>query len=390
MATVVVVAFDNLSLTRLCVESVLANTDVGSYELIIVDNGSTDGTPAYLAALEARHPHVRGISNSDNLGFAAACNQGISQGHGDHVVLLNNDVLVPPGWLPTLLAHVSDPSVGAAGPVTNRIGNEAEVETDYETYGEFLRFAARRRRSHLGRTVELPMLAMFCFAMRRDVYEAVGELDEGYGIGLLEDDDYAARLRLAGFRLVCAEDVFIHHFGEASFGHLYRTGAYHRVLRENKARYKSKWGVEWEPYGRGPSEGYDEVVEATREAVRRHVPSGEPALVISRGDERLVRLDDGVAWHFPRDASGVWAGHYPADSDAAVALLREQVEKGARYLVVPGTGMWWLRYYEGLAQYLGDQATSLHADDACLIYRLSERIGVGQAVSSSQSTGEGR
>ena len=190
----------------------------------------------------------------------------------------------------------------------------------------------------------------------------VGPLDERFGLGLLEDDDYAKRLRVAGYRLVSAEDVFVHHFGEASFGSLFQSGAHQRLLRENQTRYAEKWGTPWQPYARRTTDGYDDVIEATRRAVRDAVPPDSPVLLISRGDDRLLDVDDRVTWHFPRDADGVWAGHYPADSETAVSFLREQIEAGARYLVVPRTAMWWLQFYDGLSHHLAAKAEEVHAD----------------------------
>jgi GT2 family glycosyltransferase len=369
LATVVIVTFENHALTRLCLDTVLANTPAGRYELIVVDNASIDDTREYLRAVSERHPHVRPIENPMNLGFAAACNQAIAAGRGDDLVLLNNDVLVPSGWLDGLLVRLRDPSIGAVGPVTNRIGTEAEIPADYADFAGFIRFAEDRGRSQRGRSRDVSTLAMFCFATRRDVYERIGPLDEQFGIGLLEDDDYAARLRAAGYRLVCAEDIFVHHFGEASFGALYASGAYHRLLTENKARYAAKWGMPWRPYARRPDEDYDDVIAATRRAIHEVVSPAMPALVVSRGDERLIDVEDRVTWHFPRDADGVWAGHYPADGAEAVALLLEQIDAGARYLVIPRTGLWWLQYYDRLGRHLDEHADVVHADAACRIFR---------------------
>ena len=77
-------------------------------------------TPAYLDGLSRRHPHVRLIANGHNRGFAHAVNQGLAAATGDVLVLLNNDALAPPGWLPRLVRHLEDPDIGLVGPVTNR------------------------------------------------------------------------------------------------------------------------------------------------------------------------------------------------------------------------------------------------------------------------------
>src|SRR5262249_47483395 len=152
--------------TRLCLESVLANTRDIAYELIVADNGSGDHTPEYLAALAERNSHVRVLLNGGNLGFSAAANEGLALARGDHLVLLNNDTLVPPGWLTGLVAHLDDETVGLVGPVTNRIGNEAEIQADYRTWGEFLSFCRQRAIERSGEELDIQVAAMFCLAMR--------------------------------------------------------------------------------------------------------------------------------------------------------------------------------------------------------------------------------
>jgi len=78
--------------------------------------------------------------------------------------------------------------------------------------------------------------------MRRDAFEKIGPLDEGFTIGMFEDDDYAKRAREAGYRVVCTEESFVHHAGQAAFKKLIETGEYQAVWDRNRAYYESKWG----------------------------------------------------------------------------------------------------------------------------------------------------
>lgn len=123
--SIVMLSYDNLYFTKLCAETLLAHTDTSDFELIVVDNGSNDGSLEYVWSLAARQPRVRAICNARNRGFAAGTNQGLAIARGDILVLLNNDTIVPPGWLAGLVRHLDDPGVGMVGPVTNSAGNEA-------------------------------------------------------------------------------------------------------------------------------------------------------------------------------------------------------------------------------------------------------------------------
>lgn len=377
-ASIVVVSYDSLLFTRLCLESVLAHTAAPEFELVVVDNGSSDGSRDYLLELADRNKRVRLIANAQNFGFPAACNQGLAIARGEILTLLNSDTMVAPGWITRLAAHLRDDSSGLVGPLTNRIGNEAEVATHYETWGGFLDEAARRAAAQAGRGFEIPTVTMFCLAMKRSVWERLGPLDTGFGVGTLEDDDYSLRARRAGYQLRCAEDLLVHHFGEGSFGKLFSGGEYGRVIDRNRRRFEHKWGAPWEQYERRQPSEYTSLVEHVRGILSARLPAGSTVLLVSKGDERLVDLDGLRGLHFPCTADGTWAGRHPSDSAEAIAELEELGAAGASYIAIPRTAFWWLDFYEGLARHLGRRGGPLVEEDDCLVFALGpgERPGL--------------
>jgi GT2 family glycosyltransferase/glycosyltransferase involved in cell wall biosynthesis len=243
--SILIISYNNSELTRACMESVLQNSMHPNIELIVVDNASKDGSAEMLEAL--RDDRVRVLLNRENVGFAAANNQALRLATGTRFVLLNNDTVVPRGWLPRMLRHLEDPQVGLVVAVTNFSGNESRIAVPYDTMDEMLPFADDYMREHEGQRFDIRVAAMYCVGMRRDVYETVGLLDEQFAIGMFEDDDYSHRVRLAGFRVICAEDVFVHHIGQASFSKLSRD-EYDRLWKRNQAYFEEKWGVGWEPH----------------------------------------------------------------------------------------------------------------------------------------------
>jgi hypothetical protein len=118
---------------------------------------------------------------------------------------------------------------------------------------------------------------------------------------------------------------------------------------------------------------YQQLVPRIREAVRDVVPPGAGAtvLVVSRGDEELVKFEGITAWHFMRGPDGRYVGYHPADSEQAIAHLEELRADGADYLVVPSTAYWWLEHYDGFFRHL-DRYGLLHQDYDCLVFHLVE------------------
>lgn len=369
-ASIVVVTHNALVFTRLCLESLLAAPSTALDEVIVVDNGSTDGTGAYLTALAARDRRVRVELHDRNLGFAAGTNRGVALSRGDVLVLLNNDTIVPRDSLERLVAHLGDPAIGVVGAVTNRAGNEAEIDASYRTCGELERFADRHGRSHRGEVFDIRTATMFCVALRRCVWDRVGALDERFALGLFEDDDYAMRVRQAGYRVVCAEDAFVHHFGQASIGQLGRAGEFGALFHANRARWEAKWGVAWQPHTRRARPAYQALVARIRDLVCETVPPQTTLAVISKGDVDLVRFEGRRAWHFPQGADETYAGHYPADSAACIAELERQRAQGAGILVIPATASWWLDHYAEFRGYLESRYRAMLVTDDCRLFDL--------------------
>ena len=235
LTSLVIVTHNALAYTQRCLHSIRARTAV-PYELILVDNGSTDGTPAYLQSI----PSATVLTNSTNLGFPAAANQGLRASRGDQVVLLNNDVLVTSGWLRRMLgALVQDPRIGLVGPYTNCTAGPQRLGVSYTDPEDADDFAWQWGAAHAGQVRDVPGVMGFCLLLRREVIERVGYLDEAFGIGLCEDVDYCRRAAASGFRSAIAEEAYVHHFGHVTF---HSAGlAFDPLQQRNEHLLKTKW-----------------------------------------------------------------------------------------------------------------------------------------------------
>jgi len=246
--SIIVLTYNNLLFSRLCLKSIFCNTTYQNFEIIVVDNASSDGTSLWLKSYAKTHANIKVFQNSENRGFSGGNNQGANEATGEFLIFLNNDTVVTEGWIEKLLAHMQrDKTIGLAGPVTNSTGNEARICVDYRTPSEMEIFAANLARKMNGISFDIRMLAFFCVMIRKERYETLGGLDERFGVGMFEDDDMAIRVHEAGFRVICAEDVLIHHFQGMSFGKLENTH-YKQLFEENRRKYEDKWGRPWQPY----------------------------------------------------------------------------------------------------------------------------------------------
>ena len=242
IASIIILAHNQLEHTRLCLESIRAHTPL-PHELILVDNASTDGTAEYFRAIAEQQANVIVISNRKNLGFAGGNNQGLAVARGDCVVLLNNDTVVTAGWLEKMLAALQrHPDIGIVGPMSNYVaGPQLVKDVAYQNLEQMPAFAAEWSRTHAGQAQEIGRVVGFCLLARKSVIDRIGGLDEQFGSGNFEDDDFCLRAGFAGFRICIAQDAFVHHTGSRTF-----IGAkidYRESMLRNWKLFKAKWGL---------------------------------------------------------------------------------------------------------------------------------------------------
>ncbi|RQV97374.1 glycosyltransferase, partial [bacterium] len=169
LTSIIILTFNQLPYTQKCLDSIRKFTTI-PYELIIVDNGSTDGTIRYLKKYSEKYTNVRLILNEVNQGFAAGNNQGIEQAQGKYILFLNNDTVVTKGWLSRMIAHLERyPEAGMVGPVSNAVPVPQLIRS--VPYGDDLKkmhaFAAKIARKNTGKITPFVRLVGFCLLAKK-------------------------------------------------------------------------------------------------------------------------------------------------------------------------------------------------------------------------------
>lgn len=239
VCSIIIPVWNKVELTRQCLVALGPATDDVSFELIVVDNHSTDETPELLASLGG---DVRIITNNDNLGFAKACNQGAEAATGEYLVFLNNDTIPLKGWLTALVKEVqSDPAVAVVGSkllYENNTVQHAGVAIDrnnltpYHIYAGFAgdHPAVNKRR-------ELNAVTGACLLIRRSVFAELGGFDEGFRNGF-EDIDLCLKVREKQGRIIYQPRSVLYHLESQTPGRKLHD-------QENGRRLSQRWGHCW-------------------------------------------------------------------------------------------------------------------------------------------------
>lgn len=232
---ILIPVFNALADLQNCLESVLKFTD-SSHQILLLDDASTDVRVAdFLRSNSRRSRSVQVRFGSRNVGYLKNVNAGLQLCKND-VILLNSDTVVSEGWLDGLVrAQRSRDNVGIVSPLLTegaflsfphaQGGNRfVEGETFYE-------MAKRLRDTSPRLYPEIPAAIGSCMLITRKVVESIGYLEVAFSPGYWEEIDYSLRARAAGFKVVCADDVYVYHRGGASFSTADKTALHHRNQR---------------------------------------------------------------------------------------------------------------------------------------------------------------
>jgi GT2 family glycosyltransferase len=237
--SIIIPVFDRVELTRQCLTHLARVTRGVRHEVIVVDNGSRDGTDEFLASLDGS---VRVIQNQENEGFAKACNQGARAATGRYLVFLNNDTIPLAGWLEAMVGEVrAHPRVGG-------VGSKLLYPNDTIQHAGVVFGRARAKPYHLyadlpssapvvNRRRELQAVTGACMLVRREIFEAIRGFDEGYRNGS-EDIDLCLRIRDRGASIVYQPKSVLYHLESQTPGR-------RDHVADNLRRFGIRWAHRW-------------------------------------------------------------------------------------------------------------------------------------------------
>ena len=224
--SIVIPVLNKLHFTKQCLADIFS-TAYDDLEIIVIDNGSSDGTNEFIRNLSK----ITLISNEENLGCAKSWNQGVRRSSGDWIVILNNDVRLPSNWLINLINKAKQESIDVLSPGIR----EGVLNYDFECYAE--NYMSRMGKAYRNWT---PNGA--CFAVSKSVFKNVGFFDENFEIGQYEDADFFRRCKSAKLKMGNSGCSFIHHFGSTTQNIITNNGSAN-YAKKNQQYHRNKWKI---------------------------------------------------------------------------------------------------------------------------------------------------
>jgi len=261
-----------------CLDALLAQ-DYPDFEVVVVDDASTDGSADFIAE---NYPQVQLIRNERNLGFAGGCNVGLQAAVGDVLVLLNQDTVVQPGWLEALAEILlTNPDVGIAGGKALYPDGTIQHAGGYvDERGEGSHYGCRQKDvGQFDQMRDVDYVTGATLAITRQPFEAIGGLDEGFTPAYYEDVDWCHRAQEAGFRVVYAPQAVLIHKEASTIIEMSHEGMY--LYHRHRLRFVLKhWSIrrlvdEFVPAERawleGLSEGGERLIAAMHHVYLYHL-----------------------------------------------------------------------------------------------------------------------
>lgn len=238
--SVILLAYNNLAVTRDCIESILACTNDVEYELILVDNGSTDGVKEYFDSIKG----AKVIHLPFNLHVVKGFNMGLMAAEGKYCAAVCNDFIFTPNWLRNLLLCIeSDPRIGFVAPGATSISNMQQISIPFTSIEAFQAEAKKYNVSNPRKWEERVVLLPNVLCCPTALLERIGYYDTRYFRGEFGDDDISFRIRRAGYKLIYCADTVTHHYGSLTTVSEHQTNS----LQEGRQTFIERYGMDaWE------------------------------------------------------------------------------------------------------------------------------------------------
>ena len=240
MFSIVIPVLNRQDMSYECIAAVMETTE--DFEVIVVDNGSD---PPFKPPFTGFHELML-IRNDENKGFPVAVNQAIAVAKGETIILLNNDVVVTPGWAEHLIAHLETYAV--ISPITNYAVGMQRVEADpYDNIDELNEVAEAIFESSEGESESVNFIIGFVMAFKKSLYDELGPFDESLWPCSGEEIDFCYRAIEKGYGVGIAYDVYVHHEGSQTFNDMVDAGQvdYGKLCKRNDKHLAEKWGADF-------------------------------------------------------------------------------------------------------------------------------------------------